>query len=765
MEQPVRTLYAHSRPVILAHELDFQLGDLTVCPSRLLVKCGGRHERLEPRVMQVLVVLARAEGAVVTRDELIDSCWGGRIVGEDAIQRVLGRIRHLSGEFAGGSFQVETVRGVGCRLVAPQFVAAQAPSPRQERTPILKRATLGAAAAIAIATGIGVYLDKGAGRQAQEASIAVLPFKNMTGGEAYFAEGVAEEIANRLARNAQFKVAGRTSSELFKTATDLRDVGRRLHVDYVLEGSVRSAGEQVRVDVSLVDARQGMRLWSDNYRGTLDDIFAIQDSISRRVAAHVHRELIPPAAPQGTTTTRGDVYSLYLTARGLMGSREPAKLHAAVEMLRQATRLDPDYAPAWAQLAQAMRFEWQRTQPDQIGLDGARRQWLGIAGHALKLAPESADAHLAMCYILSSFTGETTKYEALGKRHCDRAAELAPDDADVLDSIAQEREYEGDFPAALQAYRRLYAVEPLWWHGYGGLTILSWRMGYRDEARQVVDQTARDAKPFSANMIRATLAVEQGDWSEALRLLRAARAVADPAEKEAADRRIALVMRSLGNFEAARAEFPAYEVDDEMWRMWNGRAPSVKRVDELGRNPVALWHTAKMYFLARTLMKEGRSAELLRLYDRRFGSPDELHAIVHGGSPEVVMALRDAGRRAEADRLARLSEADARKIASRGRVPFEFHFERSQFLAVEGRHDEAIAALEKAARLGWFYNNEDYSFRDIGQEPAFRDIKSDPRFQRIRAYFARHAVRERLQVQSLPRVTPTGRAENRPSIG
>jgi len=747
MEQLVRKLSFHSRPVILAHELDFQLGDLDVSPSRLVIEFDGRSERLEPRVMQVLVALARAEGAVVTRDELIDSCWDGRIVGEDAIQRVLGRIRHLSSEFADGSFQLETVRGVGCRLASPQFDLPPTATSEQMPKPIFRRAMLWVAATIATAAGIGGYLFNESTQQAKQASIAVLPFKNLTGDEAYFAEGVAEEIANRLARNAELRVAGRTSSELFKAATDLRDVGRRLHVNYVLEGSVRSAGQQVRVEVSLVDARNGMRVWSENYRGALDDIFGIQDSISRNVAAQVHRKLIPIAVPQGTTTTRGDVYSLYLTARGLMGSREPAKLHSAVEMLRQAIKLDPNYAPAWAHLAQAKRFEWQRSRPDPMGLDAARRQWLSIAGHALKLAPDSADAHLAMCYALSSFTGETTEYQEAEKRHCERAAQLDPDSGEVLDSIAQQREYEGDFPAALQAYRRLYAVEPLWWHGYGGITILSWRMGYRGEARQVVDQTARDVKPFSANMIRSTVAIEQGDWSEALRLLRAARAVADPVEKEAADRRIAVVMRSLGDFNQARTTFPNYEVDDDMWLMWNGKALRPERVDELAKNPVALWHTTKMYFLARTLLNDRRSADLVRLYDRRFGSPDELHAIVHGGSPEVVMALRDVGRYSEAKRLAKLRETDDRKIVSRGRVPFEFHFERSQLLAAEGRNEEAIAALEKAVRLGWFYNSEAYSFRDIGQEPTFRDIRSDQRFQRIRAYFANHVARERREAQ------------------
>jgi TolB-like protein len=701
--------------------------------------------------MKVLVVLSKAEGLVLTRDDLIDCCWEGRIVGEDAIQRVLGRIRHLANDVANNSFRLETVRGVGCRLVAPQF-PPDAPqwtssSPGEDGRG-LRRAILGAAVAVGIVAGVGLYLQKESGAEVEPVSVAVLPFKNMSAGTPYFAEGVAEEVANQLARDPQFKVAGRTSSELFKEAADLRDVGRRLHVAYLLEGSVRSAGERVQVEVSLVDARKGMRLWSRSFRGSLNDIFAIQDTIGQQVAAHVHRQLIQMPLPRGTTTTRGDVYSLYLTARGLIGSREPAKLHSAVELLRQAVKLDPGYSPAWAQLALAMRFEWQRSRPNPMQLDAARRQWLRIAQHALRLAPDSTDAHLAMCYILSSFAGETTKYEELDNRHCERAAQLAPNDAEVWDSIAQGREYEGDFPGALEAYRRVYAIEPLWWHGYGSLTIVSWRMGYREEARKVVDQTVRDLKPFSANIVRATLATEEGDWSEALQQLRAARALADPSEKELADTRIATVMRSLGYFEQARARFPNYEVDDDMWRMWNGKAPSPLRVAELGQDPVKLWHTTKMYFLARTLLGERRSAELLRLYDRRFKSPDELHAILHDVSPEILLALRDVGRVAEADRLAKLGEADARRIQSHGRVPFDFYYNRSMMLAAEGKREEAIAALQKAVNLGWFYNSENYSFHDIAQEPAFREIVPDPRFQRVRAYLAAHVARERREAQA-----------------
>jgi TolB-like protein len=605
-----------------------------------------------------------------------------------------------------------------------------------------RRWAIAAALALLIASAIGAYLFKMSIAQAEPASLAVLPFKNIAAGDSYFAEGVAEEISNRLSREPQFRVVGRTSASLFKDAADLREVGRRLHVAYVMEGSVRSAGNQVRVDVALVEARKGMRLWSQDFRGSLNDIFAIQDTIGEQVAAHVRKQLVRQALPSAMKTS-GDVYSLYLTARALIRTRQPARLHSAIELLRQAIKVDPKYAPAWAQLAQAMRFEWMMSQPTERGFEAARQEWLRIAQHAVRLAPDSADANLAMAFVLSSFSGEDPKYDTLGRAYERRAAQLDPNAPEVWDSIAQGAEIDGDFPRALQAYRRLDQIEPLWWHGYDRLVGLAWSMGYRDEARMVAQRVVGDARPFSGDMVRASLAILQGDWSEALKWIRVARAAGDPSEKGLADNRTAVLMRTLGYFEQARAQFPLYEVDDDLWRMWNGKAPSPQRVAQLARNPVRLWNSTKGYFLFRTLLAEGRSAELVHLYDLRFKSPEELHTTLGEASVEHIIAFRDVGRRAEADRMAKLAQGDLQKIQSHGGVPSDFYYEQSQIFAANGQREKAIAALQKAVKLGWFYNNGPNSFRDLAGEPVFRDIVPDPRFQQIRSYFVAHLAKER----------------------
>jgi DNA-binding winged helix-turn-helix (wHTH) protein len=147
-----------SRPVNLAREADFQLGAMLVRPSLREVCAGTRRQTLEPRVMQVLVALARMDGQVVSRDELIDACWAGRIVGEDAINRCIGRLRRLAEDFE-GAFSIETVIRVGYRLTPVIAEAQPTQSPATAKRWSLRVVVAIAIAALAIGAGAVLALD------------------------------------------------------------------------------------------------------------------------------------------------------------------------------------------------------------------------------------------------------------------------------------------------------------------------------------------------------------------------------------------------------------------------------------------------------------------------------------------------------------------------------------------------------------------------------------------------------------------------------
>ena len=181
-------------------------------------------------MLQVLVALARAGGAIVTRDELTTRCWDGRVVGEDAINRALSRIRHVAAGIGEGSFKVETIAKVGYRLVAQGE------------------------------NGAGRRPESAHAGAARRPSICVLPFANMSGDpeQEYFSDGITEDIITDLSQGLGALGHARNTAFAFKgKAVDVRTIARELSVSYVLEGSVRKAGDRVRITAQLIDGATG----------------------------------------------------------------------------------------------------------------------------------------------------------------------------------------------------------------------------------------------------------------------------------------------------------------------------------------------------------------------------------------------------------------------------------------------------------------------------------------------------------------------------
>jgi adenylate cyclase len=316
---------ARSAPIDLAREGDLRLGSALVRPSLGEVVAGGQTIRLQPRVMQVLVALARADGQVVSRDELLASCWGGLAIGDDAINRCIGRLRRLSEAEAPGAFAIGTLPRIGYRLSPAADRASRSPAQAADR----------------------------------KISICVLPFANVSDDpqQEYFSDGISEDIITDLSMVSALSVVARNTAFTFKgKSVKAPDVARELGVSHVLDGSVRKAGNRVRITAQLVDGLAGDHIWAERYDRDLTDIFALQDEISMAIVTALKLKLLPQErqaiAHRGTESV--EAYDLYLVARSyyLTGNYGDPRRDEAIERLcGRAVEIDPDYAQAWALLA------------------------------------------------------------------------------------------------------------------------------------------------------------------------------------------------------------------------------------------------------------------------------------------------------------------------------------------------------------------------------------------------------------------------------
>jgi TolB-like protein len=224
-------------------------------------------------------------------------------------------------------------------------------------------------------------------------SIVVLPFANMSGDaeQEYFADGISEDIITDLSKVSALLVISRNSAFTFKGKhVDVTDVARQLNVSHVLEGSVRRAGNRVRVSAQLIDSANNGHIWAERYDRDLDDIFAMQDELSQAIVAALKVKLLPQEkkAIEERGTDNVEAYDLFVRARALYATFDSNNAFRAIEIFRQVTKLDPGFAAAWCLLVAAMHSA-SVYQPDI--LETARAEINYALAEASRIAPESPD--------------------------------------------------------------------------------------------------------------------------------------------------------------------------------------------------------------------------------------------------------------------------------------------------------------------------------------------------------------------------------------
>jgi len=342
-------------------------------------------------------------------------------------------------------------------------------------------------------------------------SIAVLPFVDMSpeGDQEYLSDGIAEELLNLLVQIPDLKVAARTSSFSFKGENvKIDEVASELHVAHVLEGSVRKAGNRVRITAQLIKADDGYHLWSETFDRTLDDVFAIQDEISAAVVAALKVRLLGDAPK--SVEVNPEAYALYLQGRYFYMRRTQKDWENAARAYEQALEIEPDYAAAWSGLSLVLAVQAGQSYRElHAGYVLARE----AANKALELDPGLAEAYAALGQIQMNYDWDWAGAEA----SLSRALELAPGNLHILAEMAVLQRFIGNLDFSIELNRRAVELDPLGFRGYHQLGLALIWAERLDEALDVYHHLlSLNPEYTSANLSLSRILLLQGSLEESM---------------------------------------------------------------------------------------------------------------------------------------------------------------------------------------------------------------------------------------------------------
>jgi TolB-like protein len=418
--------------------VQYRFEDYVLDPARRELARGSEAVAVGPQVFDLLLYLMQNRAHVVSKDELLDGVWGGRIVSESTLTSHINAARRAIGDSGQEQRLIRTVARKGFRFVGDVRQTPSDGSPQAEPT-------RPEASALALP---------------DIPSIAVLPFLNLSGDaeQEYFADGVVDDIISALSRIRWLFVVARNSSFTYKgRAVDVKQVGRELGVRYVLEGSVREAANRVRITGQLIDATTGGHLWADRFEGTLGDIFELQDQLTENVvgaiAPQLERAEIERAKQKPTRSLDAHDYYLRGMANLQRGTRD--SIDEALAQFYQALQLDPDFASACAMAAWCHFWRkvngWMTDRPQEIA-EGAR-----LARRAVELGRDDAVALTRGGHALAHLAGDLDGGIVL----IDKALVLNPNLASAWFLGGFLRVWRGEPDAAIEHFARAMRLSPL----------------------------------------------------------------------------------------------------------------------------------------------------------------------------------------------------------------------------------------------------------------------------------------------------------------
>ena len=453
----------------------FEVAGCKVEPASLQVTVDGQDVRVEAKVMLVLLYLTERAGRVVSRAELEEQLWPGRVVTEDSVTKAIAKLRRVFGDDAHDPKVIETIPKSGYRLIAnvERPIETEPPSTSdsdsgthkslRHRTPIWKWIVGIGAAVLLIAIPIQTLIRIGPGSppsipKPDRPAVAVIPFENLgrMPDDNFFADGVTADLITDLSKlKGLLVIAPRTTFTYRDGGGEPAEISSELGVDYLVTGTVQRLQQVLRINVNLIEARSGRALWGERYVGELDRVFPMQDRITVEVAAALEVDLAPADQERlaSRATTSIAAYDAYLRGFEAHGRRSEAQNLLARQYFEEAVALDPEFARAYAGLA----LTYSREAIDGWTPEPARS--LELAAHqahkAAELDPSLPQVHFVIGQVRLF---QRSHYEAVAA--AERAIDVDPNYADAFALLAWTLNYAGRPTKAMSALNMAMRLNP-----------------------------------------------------------------------------------------------------------------------------------------------------------------------------------------------------------------------------------------------------------------------------------------------------------------
>lgn len=713
--------------------VDFVSGELT--------RDGATH-RLQDQPLQILDELLKHPGEVVTREQLIARLWPKGVVEFDTgLNSAMRKLRIALGDDADTPRYIETLPRKGYRFVGRLEPSAPVPGvptlpdhyvptifetgavigrrATDRRAPLMRLILgFGSIVAAIVLAVVAWHMPGGAFTGATAApklpTIVVLPLVDMSVGQSEQAlcDGLTDELSNWLAHIPTLRVVARTSAFAFKDQnTDVRQIADALGATHVLEGSLRRSGSELRITVQLIEAEYGLHIWSKSFDLPIGNIFQIEDTVARSVAEALHLTLAADTTDQWAQRqpTTMEAYELYLLGRARQRKRTAEDNLKAEAFFERAIARDPQFALALTALAETLL---NNLSINHAALEDVTAQVEPLINRAMQISPNLPDLLAARGWLL---TEQFRFDQALPLLQ--RATELNPNDASshrFLGTLYERRAQPGD---ALNHYSQAASLDPLdpISHVFRCLELVD--LGDHAEAT-IACNRARELDPahFWGPLATSWIPRAQGKLPEALQWLAAARKLA-PRDAWLADQEIELLLTQ-GNVAKARAVIGELPADGDFYTMSREAI-----VEFAAGGPTALANWLKTHDTA----KAATGAELIELARLQLFANDAVTAratLAHaeklvplstadlfdasqfryGYSAALTRAaieLKGGGEKQRAMKLLADLDRVLTTFERNGGEHFGMYSLRAESLALQGRKEEAAAALATAWKKGW----------------------------------------------------------------